>query len=184
MLSIFEKRCHVYVFAVRFMLFPSTLGQFFCCEVHFVAMPFPKGNIKHTSCQHGFNLYFLFIYLHFIIECSFNFYFKILFIFGMFVVVCWKALGLKSLMDILCYLFFILFNTCYMKILVIPFLREYKAEGIKATISSRQKSRRELEAELCRGKRNTKSTCELVLSYTTRQVQLPKRRTKAQRRQC
>lgn len=62
--------------------------------------------------------------------------------------------------------------------------RPKESKWLCTDISSYQKSRRELEAELCRGKRNTKSTCELVLSYTSRQVQLPKRRTIIERRQC
>ena len=75
MLSIFEKRCHVNVFAVRFMLFPSTLGRFFCCEVHFVAMLFSQEISK--SHLFRFNLYIVFIYLKFIIQCSFNFFWEV-----------------------------------------------------------------------------------------------------------
>ena len=62
--------------------------------------------------------------------------------------------------------------------------RPKESKRLCTDISSYQKSRRELEAELCRGKRNTKSTCQLILSYTAWQAQLPKRRTIAERRQC
>ena len=43
----------------------------------FVALFFHKGNMKCTSCEKGFNLCFVFIYLQFIIQCTINFYFKI-----------------------------------------------------------------------------------------------------------
>ena len=74
MLSILEKRCHINVFTAR--------GSCFFRPDVFVALFFHKGNMKCTSCEKGFNLCFVFFYLQFIIQCTINFYFKILFIFG------------------------------------------------------------------------------------------------------
>lgn len=109
-LGFFKFKFLLFSFLEKDGLMLSLFLNFYSCAFYFWK------RMKCTSCEQGFNLCFVFFYLKFIIQCKINFYFKILFIFGMFIVGCWKTLGLKNLRDILCYLFFILFNICYMKI--------------------------------------------------------------------
>ena len=99
--------------------FASTLGWCFCCLFLFQLKLFLKGNIQRII---GIQFMFLFVLVthyymdvEFIIQFLFIFHFSILFIFWMFEIRWGKASWLESWRDILCYLFFILFNSCYMK---------------------------------------------------------------------